>query len=328
MLSPDTKEIGTWAFDGCSSLKSIDLPYGLQAVKDFAFDSCSSLERIDIPDTVTLIGSSEEPDSWENGSTFAACKSLKEVNLPSGLIEIQGRLFEGCCSLESIDFPEHLQAIKAYAFSGCHLKEVDLPESVCLVATCAFSKNPQLERVSIHYHGNFNENSFLGSNWLTGCNVGIKAFYKCPALKSVTLDIPILYLNRSTFEGCTSLTTVFLPATLKEIEQRAFYNCESLKKVKLPATVERIGKNAFYNSGLNEITLPKNLTKVDQEAFANCGNLKKIVFKGKNTKIAVHAFTGIYKKAVFDVPDSSIQAYRKRLTGKDTGYVSRSMKIQ
>lgn len=59
-------EIGSYAFEGCSSLTSITMPDSVTIIGDMAFVGCESLSSITIPDSVTSIG-------WY---AFFGCKKL------------------------------------------------------------------------------------------------------------------------------------------------------------------------------------------------------------------------------------------------------------
>ena len=50
--------IGSYAFYGCSSLTSINIPEGVTAIGGAAFQNCSSLTSINIPEGVTAIETS------------------------------------------------------------------------------------------------------------------------------------------------------------------------------------------------------------------------------------------------------------------------------
>ncbi len=65
--------IGTSAFLGSLTVKSITLPEGLKTIGDYAFYE-SSLESIEIPASVETIGA----------GAFASCRALKMINVDSG----------------------------------------------------------------------------------------------------------------------------------------------------------------------------------------------------------------------------------------------------
>ena len=64
-------EIGDDAFNGESSLKSVEIPNSVTEIGNLAF-ACTSLKSIELPDSVTEIG----------GGAFAECTSLKKVRIP------------------------------------------------------------------------------------------------------------------------------------------------------------------------------------------------------------------------------------------------------
>ena len=69
------------------------------------------------------------------------------------------------------------------------------------------------------------------------------------------------------------------------------------------------------------------VTKINPGVFKNCKKLKKVVFKSASVPtIGKKAFTGIYKKAVFDVPNKSKKKYKNKLN-KKTGF-KKTMKIK
>ena len=49
-------EIGWYAFEGCSSLKSVTIPNSVTSIGSWAFEDCSSLKSVTIPKSVTEIG--------------------------------------------------------------------------------------------------------------------------------------------------------------------------------------------------------------------------------------------------------------------------------
>ena len=107
-------------------------------------------------------------------------------------------------------------------------------------------------------------------------------------------------------------------------------------QVKIPDTVIRngisykvtaIGDKAFRGSKVQSLAIGKNVKNIGVESFAGCKSLKQIQIKGtKLAKIGSKAFYGVNSKAVFKVPASKLDAYRKLLTSK-VGY-KKTMKVE
>ena len=81
------------------------------SIGDYAFDGCSSLTSIDIPNSVTSIGD----------GTFNGCTSLTRVSIPSGVTSIGDFTFADCTGLTSIDIPDSVISIGQGAFCNCDL---------------------------------------------------------------------------------------------------------------------------------------------------------------------------------------------------------------
>lgn len=61
-----------------------------------------------------------------------------------------------------------------------------------------------------------------------------------------------------------------------------------------------------------KINVGKNVTVIGKNAFAKCAKLKKITVKSDRlTKAYASSIKGISKKAVLDVPNGKIKAYKK-----------------
>ena len=86
IISQTCKFIYTSAFNGCSSLTSINIPSGVTSIGDSAFSGCSSLTSINIPSSVTSIGD----------SAFGECRNLFSINIPNSVTYIGYFAFRAC----------------------------------------------------------------------------------------------------------------------------------------------------------------------------------------------------------------------------------------
>ena len=109
LLSPTLTQIGAAAFLNCSSLTEITLPPSLAEIGYRAFFQCTSLTEITLPASLTKIGA----------GAFAWCTSLTAITLPPNLAEIGWGGFEGCSSLAAITLPRGPVAMQHDAFRGC-----------------------------------------------------------------------------------------------------------------------------------------------------------------------------------------------------------------
>ena len=85
-LSPSIVTIGTGAFEGCSSLASVDFAgSGVEVIPTQAFYGCTSLEEVEIPSKVKTIGP----------FAFANCSALSTVTIGDSVTEIADTAFDG-----------------------------------------------------------------------------------------------------------------------------------------------------------------------------------------------------------------------------------------
>ena len=91
--------IGEHAFEGCTTLTSIELPMGLTSIGDYAFEGCSNLVQMKIPNSVISIG------EW----AFSGCTGLKNIVIPNSVTYIGSWAFNHCSSLDGIEIPESVR---------------------------------------------------------------------------------------------------------------------------------------------------------------------------------------------------------------------------
>ncbi len=201
---PDTvNEIGCEAFKGCSSLRSINIPYGITEL-DGTFSDCVSLNRLDLPLTLTAIGE----------RTFSYCSSLTELNLPN-VTSIGTAAFEHS-GLIVFEVSLGVESIPPEAFRGCKkLTDITLPQGLTSIGSCAFEACSALTVIDIPS---------------TVENIGARAFNACKYITEIKLPA-ISCLKDELFCDCYRLQNIIIPYSVTTVNNYAFKNCYSMTNV-------------------------------------------------------------------------------------------------
>ena len=169
-----------------------------------AYKSCRRMERLVIPEGIRKI----------DEGAFAECYELKEVRLPSTLVEL------GADSSSGIDGP----------FSGTDIERIDLPSGIKRIGIGSFSNCDKLKEVLLP----------------DGVQVISEfAFFGCTSLEKVVLPASVKYIEDYAFYSCSNLKSLQLNEGLKKIGNKCFAECTKLDSLYIPSTVESIGLGAF-----------------------------------------------------------------------------------
>ena len=233
---------------------ALKLPRGVTKIGSWAFNGCTLLESIDLSACIRL---TDAGYGIENDA-FAGCTALKTVIMPTGapwMKKIRRDAFKGCKALSSIDLSGFMEltTIEASTFQDCTaLKEVRLPKKLTTIGTDAF-KNCPIETLVIH------------------CDIKdsiITEFtYKADSAKTLTLGEGVTVIGANAFQSLFYLEEADLSActTLTRIEAEAFFAC-TRATIKLPESITTIGSQAFGDSAaLDESCCKKVLIKSGAE---------------------------------------------------------------
>jgi hypothetical protein len=113
---------GSYSFDGCSYLTTIDLPQ-ITTVSDNCFKFCSALTTIDLPELTTA-----------GERSFYGCFTLTTIDLPQLLTAGLG-CFTVCGVLETVNLPSLTIASNSCFFQCLSLTTINLPSCIDLGAT-------------------------------------------------------------------------------------------------------------------------------------------------------------------------------------------------
>lgn len=172
--------------------------------------------------------------------------------------------------------------------------------------------------------------------------IGIRAFYDCTSLTTITIPNSVTEIGNLAFEGCKSLkefkekfasidgrclivdgklrafapaglTSYTIPDSVTEIGDYVFEHCKSITNVTIGNSVTEIGYSVFRNcSSLTSITIGNSVTKIGIYAFYMCDSLISVYCKPTTPPT-------LGNNAVFDsnvigrkiyVPYQSLDAYK------------------
>ena len=91
------------------NITSCQINQNTKFIQCYAFSGCTSLVSIEIPNSVTILGT----------SAFSGCSALANVELSNSLTEIAHGTFYGCSSLTSVEIPSSVTSIVTASFSDC-----------------------------------------------------------------------------------------------------------------------------------------------------------------------------------------------------------------
>ena len=233
--------VGSEAFSGCSSLKTVTLGDSIGSLGNKAFYQCTSLQEIVIPDSVRTVGE----------CCFGGCSVMKNAIIGDGITAINNYAFSGCSSLLEISIPQATTTIGDYVFKGCSkLADVIIEDrttalnlgsngSSALFADCPLD--------SVYIGGKITYN--------TTSSKGYSPFYRNTSLRTVVITDREEQVYDNEFYGCTNLQNVTIGNGVKAIGNYAFSGCSSLEGFSFGSSMESIGDEAFSDcTNLTSIT--------------------------------------------------------------------------
>lgn len=266
--------IGSYAFENCTSLDNVVIPYRVRNATDLtstvysigssAFKGCTGLKTLTFEETPEENGT--EGTLTIGSNAFENCTSLTKVDFPatfgdssykSGsstytIYALQTKAFFNCTSLQSVTFkPVEGRSISMYSqvFSGCtSLSEIELPSTLVYMGG-GLLEGTAIESITIP--ASVTTMSTYSNYWYDEYGTyysqsGGFYFKGCNNLKSVTFEAQVAKLPVRAFAGCPALETItFATETLTEIGDNAFDGCTSIASITIPDTVKTFGLNVF-----------------------------------------------------------------------------------
>ena len=301
-IEDQVTSIGNYAFFGCSYLISVSMPDSLGTIGNYAFFGCSSLGSVLIPEHVVSIGDQSFvgtpiksvviPDSAESVGdyAFSGCDSLESVSIGNSVERIGDYAFYGCDSLESVSIGSSVGYIGMWAFSDCvSMVSIDIPSSSESIGNGAFCGCSSLVSITVDQENAmysssdgvlYDKDKALLITYPAGKqdyvyaipssveSIGIRAFFCCDSLASVSIPDSVASIGKYAFFGCGSLVSVSIPSSVSSIGDWAFSECGSLASLTIGDSVGSIGSGAFDNCvSLSYVTVGNSVGPIGAYAF-------------------------------------------------------------
>lgn len=280
-----TKQICTYAFNGLSGLKNINIPDGVERIDREAFSNCTNLIKIKIPDTISNM-------DWD--MAFYGCSSLNSIDIPDTITDLGEKAFYNCKSLKNIVLPENLKTTGKYTFYSCiALTSITIPQNLTTIGYGTFFRCTSLNNVNISANVTSIENL---------------AFRECTSLKQIEIPDTVTEIGKEVFYLCSNLTNVKISKNIKNLEYYLFNSCSNLESIEIPKGVISIGGGVFEGcKKLVKIEIPEGVTKIDDSAFYECTSLKSVQIPESVTSIGGWAFASCTSLSNIIIPSGVIE---------------------
>ncbi len=274
--------IGSFAFVNCARIKRIIFSKDsqLQNISSYAFYGCRSLISVELPGSLTSVGAyafyggSGIEITWRYNPALDISQFsnyLTAVIIPEDVRYIADNAFSVCTSLVSVSFElgSQLQRIGASAFNGCTnlITNIKIPDSVTNIESFAFFGCSGLTSIT------------LPDGLIV---IGDSAFYGCSGLTKIVLPASVTSIGERAFQNCSGLTSFELNSNITRIEASTFSNCSGLTSFAIPAGITKIGIMAFENcTALKTISIERSsesggIISLGAWCFNNCNSLSTI----------------------------------------------------
>lgn len=309
-IPSSVKSIDTYAF-WKAGMGTVTLSEGLESIGHAAFKQCINLVEINLPSTLVELGKVWDV-TGNDGSAFALCSSLQEIDIPASVAHIPQLTFSECTSLSKVTIHEGTVSIGEQAFNGCtSLTSLEMPESVETWERAIFSK------------------SGLKSPVIPGQIKVIpnSAFWYCKDMTSFTIEEGVEEIGKSAFADCGQFTEVRVPNSVEWIRSDAFQGNGEVTKAYLGSGVRRMGHACLAvwvpdqqsntpHWNLEEIHIASPVPPVHEQ---NDEHFELVAddffFGGKEFTDEMRA--QFYSEVKLYVPASAIDAYKSAVIWKD-----------
>ena len=303
-IRPGVETILSYAFNKCTSLKTVYLPSSIKSIGDYVFYqdpitviNCAAETMPTISSNAfyqmgTVSGSRYWNCATPDGKTAADAVTLICNNFTRGWTHtaadfhnhVIGNSNEGTLCDVYMNVVTPIKASNPYAYYGKVKLLGATPRSSNTSKTLKFGYNESFSMNADYYYVTAIDKSF---------------HYRATDLKVLDLSqtSKMEEIEDNALNGCTALTTANITAT--KVGNYAFYNCTSLSSVTLSERVQTLGTLSFANTAVSTVNIPASLSSYGNGAFAMCPNLTAFSVSSSNNYFSTSSFqyvTALYNK--------------------------------
>ena len=137
--------IGDDAFNGCTGLRSIEIPNSVTSIGDEAFSGCTGLEKVCINDLAAWygidFGSADANPLYYAKNLYLNGELLTELSIPAEIAEVKDYAFYNCKGVTNIDIVNGIKSIGNSAFYGCNnLETLYISNTIDSIGDYAFAE--------------------------------------------------------------------------------------------------------------------------------------------------------------------------------------------
>ena len=275
--------IGSRAFAGSTTLRTLSIPDGISTVSAEAFASCAELTSVEIGSSVSYIGS----------RAFADCKNLSQVNFNGLLENIESDAFDNTSLItgSSSEFVM-LGGTTLLKYNGT-AESVRVPDGVKSIAANAFAYNTTVKEIIL-------PDSLQ--------KIGDNAFVHCYSLAKITIPATVSHIGAGAFDDTVWIYAQESDFVIVNGILISYKGGDS--HLELPDGITAVGAGAFMaNENLRSVHLPESIVYIDSMAFGGCSELRLINIPDSVEWIDEYSFAGCERLTLHGRLDSYAQKY-------------------